>query len=225
MTRDLAVFEPLWAVVDQADGGGAHDISHTRRVFATTWRSAQAEGGADWMILGAAAILHDIARDREDSDLTGKTDHAALGAQMALDILQDQGWAEDAARHISACIRTHRFRSGEAPQSLEARILFDADKLDCFGAVGLVRLFVHGAQMHQTIYQPYEGEAAETYNRSNVLAHGKLTDPRRHAPNIEYAMKVKRVTFFTDTARATAQARLPLMETFFEALRQETAET
>jgi uncharacterized protein len=80
-------------------------------------------------VLLPAAILHDIARSFEDEDQTGETDHAVLGAEIAGRILQELGYELGLVARITDCIKSHRFRSGFAPVSAEAKILFDADKL------------------------------------------------------------------------------------------------
>ncbi|MEG0767185.1 MAG: HD domain-containing protein, partial [Clostridia bacterium] len=115
----METLEILWKEVEQILSCSAHDLSHVRRVFRMAERLAGVEsmagrGDADRHILGAAAILHDIARVQEDQDETRTIDHARLGAQMALEILREKGWTELDAQRVAACISTHRYRSGNA---------------------------------------------------------------------------------------------------------------
>ena len=119
----------------------AHDVAHVRRVVQTALDIADAEPGADRTIVQAAALLHDIGRGAQFRDPS--VCHAEAGAAMALPFLRGCGVAEPDAARICDCIRTHRFRSDRPPVSLEARILFDADKLDAVGTIGLARSLLH----------------------------------------------------------------------------------
>lgn len=47
---------------------------------------------------------------------------------------------------------THRFRKNRPPESPEAKILFDADKLDVTGAMGVARTLVYQGTMAQPLY-------------------------------------------------------------------------
>ena len=132
--------------IDQAralyDGAGdsTHDFDHVLRVYHLAERIGQAEG-ADMAVLRAAALLHDIAR--RDQDAGRVPEHAAEGARRARQILAGQ--PPEFVEAVAHAIETHRFRVDRPPQTLEAKILYDADKLDSIGAVGVARAFAYSA--------------------------------------------------------------------------------
>lgn len=117
------------------------------------------------------ALLHDIARVKEIKDKTGEIDHAELGSEMAGSILKDLGYKEDIIENIKHCILTHRFRSGNFPKTIEAKKLFDADKLDAIGAIGLSRSYMLAGQHNQKIYI---NEPIEEYMENNTVENGRL---------------------------------------------------
>ena len=88
---------------------------------------------ADLEIVRAAALLHDAA-DASGSELV-RMDHHEAAALFAGKVLAEEGWPEERIKSVQSCILTHRFRAGEPPTMLEARVLFDADKLDAIGAI------------------------------------------------------------------------------------------
>lgn len=129
---------------------GSHGWDHTLRVHKLCLHIGKIEG-ADMEILEVAAFLHDIGRACED-ELKGKVSHSDIGAKMAGDLLDSLGVEKEKIERVIHCIKTHRFRDNNTPESLEARILFDADKLDSIGAVGIGRAFLFagevGARLH-----------------------------------------------------------------------------
>lgn len=95
--------------------------------------------------------MHDIARVKESRDKTGEIDHAVLGSKLAEEILINLDYEKGKIEGIKHCIIAHRFRSGNEPQTLEAKILFDADKLDVIGSVGIARSFMLAGQFGQSL--------------------------------------------------------------------------
>jgi uncharacterized protein len=112
----------------------AHDFDHVLRVLALAERLARSEG-ADLEVVRAAALLHDVARGQE-------ADHAQAGAELARRLLAGQ--PAERVEAVAHAIAAHRFRTGPAPQTLEAQVLHDADKLDAIGAIGVARAFARG---------------------------------------------------------------------------------
>jgi len=128
--------------------GGSHGFDHVERVTSLCERIGRAEG-ADMAILVPAALLHDIARPLEKEC---GLPHEQEGARMAEEYLNSLGYDVSAVRIIAAAIRTHRFTTAAELDSLEARILSDADKLDALGAVGIARTFMRAGE-HRTTMQ------------------------------------------------------------------------
>ncbi len=187
---------------DGADA--AHDFDHALRVLALAERIAGAEG-ADVEIVRAAALLHDVARAE-----TAGTDqcHARAGAERAREILRGHPPARvEAAAHA---IAAHRFRRGPAPATLEAQALFDADKLDAIGAVGVARAYTIGGQRNSRLW----ADAPLDYTAG---------DPREHTAVHEFVFKLSKLKdrMYTATGKAIAGERHAYMVAFFERLGQE----
>ena len=128
----------------------AHDREHVYRVLNNAVDIASVEPRVDWDVLIAATLLHDISRPEQMAD--GSIDHALHGADKAYSFLLNHGFDENFSGKVRACIRTHRFRKTEPPSSLEARILFDADKLDVCGAIGIARTLEYSGENGRPIY-------------------------------------------------------------------------
>jgi uncharacterized protein len=202
----------------------AHDLDHVFRVHEMCLKLAEDERDVDMDILVPAALLHDIARYREDQDPSGRIDHAVLGAAMAENVLRGLGeYSEDEIRAVGHCILNHRFRGNSKPESREAKILYDADKLDVLGAIGVARAYVIAGEYGERIFSDIP---VDTYARENLVG-GKLTgrikQTSKHAPNLEYATKFKHIPerLYTSAARRIAEKRIDFMDLFFETLRRE----
>lgn len=180
-----------------------HDFEHVRRVYRLAERIGQAEG-ADMGILLAAA---------PDAESDRPTHHLA-SAGFARRVLAEEGWSEDRIEAVVHCILTHRFRGGMKPQTLEARILFDCDKLDVTGAIGVVRAIAYAALAGQ----PLTGEPSGKFK-----ATGQKEPGEPHTPYHEFLFKLSNVRFHTAAARALAEERRRYMADFFERLNGEVA--
>jgi len=201
----------------------SHDYSHVVRVYNLCLLIAKSEKNVELDVLKIAALLHDIARSNEESDKTRKTDHAILGAKLAEQILQELDYSQEKIDKIKHCILTHRFRNENKPRTIEAKILFDADKLEGIGAIGISRSFASVGVYNQKIYFD---EDIETYIKENFVGgttKGKIKDLSRHTPNIEYWTKFIRVQdmLFTEKAKELAMARTKFMTVFFNQLKKE----
>lgn len=200
-----------------------HSIDHVKRVYHLCCRIAQGEENVDMDVLEAAAMLHDIARERESNDQSGETDHAILGAALSMSILRAHGYPKGQIEQIQHCIETHRFRSGHEPRTIEAKILFDADKLDAIGAVGIARTFMLAGQFGQPILS--DDLAARDNKMGNAVTNGRLKDVSKHTPFMEYEVKLKKIPerLYTNTGKQIAEERMSIMDTFFTRLKQEIA--
>jgi uncharacterized protein len=200
----------------------AHDMEHVLRVYDLCLYLAQGEH-VDLDVLRSAALLHDIARVREDEDQSRKIDHALLGAEMAEAILKELGYPEEKRERIEHCIAAHRFRSSCTPQTREAEILFDADKLDVLGAVGVGRSFMVAGKYNERVYVDTPLDVCLRENTVDGTRHGRIKDFQKHAPNIEFETKFKHIpdVLYTTRAKEIAKERIGFMETFFEQLKKE----
>lgn len=217
------MMEKIKAVAREYLKDSAHDFAHTLRVYKNCLVIAEDMPSVDLELLSVASLLHDVAKVKEDEDATGKTDHAVLGAQMALQILLELGFGEEFARKVSDIISTHRFRADNPPQTLEAKILFDADKLDVLGAIGVARSFAIAGRYGQDLYNDV---CVEDYIRDNLIggsAKGRIKDISKHTPKMEFMLKLRLVPdrMFTQKGAQLARERLEYMESFFKRLDQE----
>jgi uncharacterized protein len=191
------------------DADSAHDFDHVLRVVAMADRIAQAEG-ADWEVVHAAALLHDIGLDE------GRAAHETSAANRAKEILRTQGYAEDFCDNVAHAIESHRFRSGPTPQTLEAKVLFDADKLDAIGAIGVARAFAFGAHRGQKLWGEVPSDYVDQMNDDEV-------DPREHTAVHEFHVKLSKIKdrMFTATGKQIAHERHVFMVKFYEQLDRE----
>jgi len=181
-----------------------HGFSHIKRVLRLCRKIGEKEG-ADWEILRAAALLHDL-----EGDVDSRDGHQLAAADRAEQILDRDGWKKESIEAVKHCIRAHRFRDErEKPETIEARVLFDADKLDAIGAVGIARAFGYAVRAEQDLYQlPSE----------KFLKNWELEPGEAHSPYHEYLFKLRKIQsrLFTETARTISQDRQRIMELFFE---------
>ena len=198
------------------DADSAHDFDHILRVLALAERIGTAEG-ADMEVVRTAALLHDVGRPEEERE--GRC-HAEAGAEKARSILSD--WPPEKVDAIAHAIASHRYRGDEAPRTLEARVLFDADKLDSIGAVGIARAYVVGGLQGQRLYAEVDSQHMEdlVQNRSQARHNG----PADHTPVHEFAFKLSRIKdmLFTTTAKRIAEERHRFMREFFDRLERES---
>jgi uncharacterized protein len=132
---------------------GSHDWDHTRRVFNLSRHIGRVEG-ADMEVLAIAAYLHDIARPLQDES-KGSVCHAQKGAEMVSELLEKMALSDDRKANIIHAVRAHRFRENARPETLEAKILFDADKLDAIGAIGIGRAFQFAGEVGAKLHSPF----------------------------------------------------------------------
>ena len=194
-----------------AKSESCHDLDHTLRVMHNAEKLLAFYPAANADIVRLSALLHDIARPEEDAGC-GKCCHAELSAVYAETILRDAGVPENITFQTVNAIKRHRFRRGEAPDTLEAKILYDADKLDSLGAVGLGRAFLFAghcnARLHNT---ESEALAAPPYSREDTAYR-------------EYLVKLRFVPekMFTVEGKKIAVKRLQFMKEFFSAIEAES---
>ncbi|ABR35343.1 MULTISPECIES: HD domain-containing protein [Clostridium] len=198
----------------------AHNLDHVFRVYNLCLLIAQHEKDIDLEILIPSALLHDIARVEESQDKTGEIDHAVLGSVIAEDILRTLEYEEEKIEKIKHCIITHRFRTGNEPNTMEAKILFDSDKLDVIGASGIARTFMLAGQFGQRLTV---NESLDEYIKGNTVENGRLKDVSKHTPFIEYEVKFKKIPdkLYTDKAKEIGKERLKFMDEYFNRLKSE----
>ena len=192
-----------------ASAKGSHDYDHTLRVVKLSKHIAQIEH-ANLELVELAAILHDIGRSHQD-ETKNKVCHAEIGAKMAKEILERYSLDQEAITQICHCIECHRFRNNHIPQTLEAKILYDADKLDSIGAVGIGRTFLFAGEVHAKLHDP----------NPNLSPNAEYTiDDTAYR---EFVVKLSKIkgSLFTNEAKRIAASRHAFMEEFFIRLNKE----
>jgi uncharacterized protein len=189
----------------------SHGWDHVERVLANALDIASGEPAADRFVVAMSAILHDIARAEQDRS-GGKICHAERGSIEAHVFLLEAGLEEPRARHISDCILTHRFRKNDRPATLEAEILFDADKLESIGAIGIGRAFLFAGEVGARLHDP------------EIEVHRTASYSEEDTAYREFLVKLRSVkdTMLTRRGRELASARHDFMEIFFARLNDET---
>ena len=163
-------------------------------------------------ILIAACLLHDIGRGEQYKNPS--VCHAKAGGEMAYRFLTERGFDETFAEQVKQCIWTHRFRKGNPPQSIEAKILFDADKLDVAGALGIARTLM---------YKGIVGEPLYTVTSDGSVSGGE----EDLAPSFfqEYKYKLENIyaNFYTEKGGGLARERQQAAVRFYEGLFDEVS--
>lgn len=191
-----------------------HDFDHVLRVYRLAERLAEAEG-ADLGIVRAAALLHDSCGSAPGVAGNLRAEHHLTSAEFAGQVLRDKGWPAECIQAVQHCIRAHRYRNqDEKPQTLEAKVLFDADKLDVLGAIGAARTIAYAA---------LDGEPAYAEPSDQFLESGIKEPGEPHSSYHEYLFKLRNVKhrLFTETGKALAESRHAYMVGFYEQLEAE----
>lgn len=205
-------------------GDPVHGFDHVLRVYHMAERLALLEN-ADVEIVRAAALLHDAAGEPESQgpaaaggvgQIPGeRSTHHLSSSEFARQILESEGWSEERIAAVVHCIRAHRFRDhSQEPQTLEAQILYDADKLDAIGAIGVARAIAYAIRAGQPIFaQPSE----------RFLSTGRREPGEPHSAYHEHVFKLRLLQsrLHTAFARKIAGERHALMEEYFERLAAE----
>ena len=188
----------------------AHDKEHIYRVLYNALEIAKTENNVNYDILIAACLLHDIGRKEQFENPA--LCHAIVGSEKAYQFLLAHGFEMSYAEQVKQCIKTHRYRKNNLPQSIEAKILFDADKLDVAGAIGIARTLLYKGSISESLY--------------SVLPNGTVsTGENDITPSFfqEYKYKLENLysNFYTEKATTIAKERQHIAMEFYNSLYQE----
>ena len=188
----------------------AHDREHIYRVLYNALEIAKGEDKVDYDVLMGACLLHDVGRKEQYEN--PKLCHAAVGGEKAWRFLTANGFETEYAEKVKQCIQTHRYREKNEPQSLEAKILFDADKLDTTGAIGIARTLVYKGSMAEPLY--------------TLRPDGTVSDGEKDTVHYffqEYKWKLEKIynRFYTVRGREMALERQSAAVRFYEDLYEE----
>lgn len=191
-------------------GDSAHGEDHIYRVLYNALRIAKTEENVDYDVLITASLLHDIGRKEQFEN--PKICHAQAGSEKAYRFLVENGFDVQFAEQVRNCIFTHRYRENNLPQTLEAKILFDADKLDVTGAMGIARTLLYKGKVSEPLY--------------SLLPDGTVStgeDDTEPSFFQEYKYKLEGLysKFFTRKAEEMAKKREMAAVTFYNELYNE----
>lgn len=188
-------------------GADSGELQHSYRVLYHAAAILEREPPCDTEVVCVSALLHDIGR--VEGEGLQKDDHAQRGAILAAACLQQLGWPQQRIEQVAHCIQCHRRKGGRPPQSPEAKILYDADKLDLLGAAGLARMLQFAPGL------PLYGQG---HNGTPVF--GKET---KHAVYRKCMRKIRKVVeeMYTETGRLLARERAPAAQRWLQEIRTE----
>ena len=213
----------IWEIADSyyPKHDWAHGRSHIERVSRMAREIGKKES-ANLEIIELAAILHDIFENREAHSNIAGFRHEIEGSEEARKILVKLGAANSTIDAVCHCIESHRKRSGRIePQTIEAKCLFDADKLDCIGAIGIIRSAFVSFDHRQEFYR--EEKDLEAYKHRNLRPDGTIINYAQHSSNLEYELSLKKVAkrMYTETGKRLARERAAFMDEFYTRLGKE----
>lgn len=188
---------------------GCHDWTHVERVRSTSLFIGEQEK-ANLDVLELAVFLHDIGR-KEEIKSKGLFCHAEKSTEIAKRIFEKYDIDQKIVENIIHCIKTHRLRNSNIPETIEAKVLFDADKLDSIGAIGVARDFLFAGNAGSgNLYTGNERELAKS---------GKdYSFTKGDSAILEYEIKLKHIKnkMLTSAGKKIADERHEFMKNFFE---------
>lgn len=186
----------------------AHDELHTYRVLNNALKIAKKYKNINYDVLIAGCLLHDISRKEEFENK--QLCHAIEGGKKAYQFLISNNYDINFSNHVKDCITTHRFRSNNQPKTLEAKILFDADKLDVIGPIGISRTLIYNGQFNEPLYY-LDSQGKIDYN-ANFEAKDSFLK--------EYNYKLKKMykIFYTKEAKKISKQFKKISEQFYNNL-------
>lgn len=190
------------AVLWQGAADGAHDLGHLDRVWRNARLIAMDEPGADADVLAAAAYFHDAVNLPKDSPDRARA--SVLSAELAVRELGAMGFEAARLGAVHHAIAAHSFSAGIAPETVEARILQDADRLEALGAIGIARMFLVAGQMGGGMFDPADPMAL----------HRPLDDRRFALDHLEVKLFRVAQTMQTGSGRRMAAERAEWMASF-----------
>lgn len=188
----------------------AHGEDHIYRVLYNALEIAKKEKDIDYDVLICACLLHDIGRKEQFENPA--LCHAEVGGEKAYRFLLENDFSPVFAEHVKKCIVSHRFRKNNPPESIEAKILFDADKLEAAGVVGIARTLIYKGIVSDPLY--------------SLLPDGTISNGENDTmPSFfhEYKYKLEKIysSFYTARGEELAKERQPAAVAFYNDLYRE----
>ena len=135
-----------------------------------------------------------------------------MGAEKAYRFLVEQGFEEEFAARVRHCVLTHRYRNNHEPETLEARILFDADKLDVTGTIGIARTLFYKGRVSEPLY---------TVDEQGRVQDGSGDTEPSFLKEYKYKLENIYSHFYTKKGAEMAWARRQAAESYYRSLLEE----
>jgi len=195
-------------VKKRLENDAAHDFEHVMRVFKNATMIASKEK-ADIGVISAAVLLHDIVSYPKSGPRSKKS--SLESAEESKKILKRYDFSKDEIKIIADAIRDHSFSRGVVPQTLEGKILQDADRLDALGSIGIARTFAVGG-----------AENRPFYNKDDPFCKKRSPDDKSWTLDHFYKkLLVLEKTMNTKTGKKMARKRIKIMKRFLDQLKKE----
>ena len=192
----------------QAQADSAHDLNHIRRVVASAKQLAQSES-ARLDVVVPAAWLHDCVIVPKNSPDRSKASRFA--ADAAVEFLKSQGCQSSLLEAIHHAIATHSFSAQIPCETIEAKVVQDADRLDALGAIGIARCFLTGGAMNLSLYED-----------DDPFCERRVANDREYVVDHFYQkLFTLPETMQTSAGQQEATRRCGIMRDYLEQLKQE----
>lgn len=189
-----------------------HGFGHIMRVLKLAKQIHTMEPQTNWRIIRAAVLLHDI--EGATGNKEQRLEHQETSAIFAAQFLSKKNWPENDIQAVCHAIKAHRFRKLPNPETIEAKIVFDADKIDAIGTIGVARSIAYAVSFGNPIFFPPSQQ---------FLTTGKKQTNEPHSSYHEYHFKLRKIIdrLYTTSGKKIAQQKHKLMCEFYETLAQE----
>lgn len=206
MQKWIDLFEDYISNLEVADA--AHDVAHVKRVVVNAIKFAEKEN-ADLAVVIPAAWLHDCVTVAKNSDQRQKA--SALSAQKAAQLLEQWQYPQQHIEGIKHAITAHSYSANITPETLEAQVVQDADRIDSIGAIGVSRMMMVGGKMDCTLY-----------HHDDPFCEGRSASDKQWTLDHFYSKLLKlNAGFHTQAAKNEAQRRHDYMLGFLQQLKTE----
>ncbi|MCA0936592.1 HD domain-containing protein [Vibrio alginolyticus] len=209
----LSQAEPLFLEFMQQEMqvDAAHDLSHIKRVAKTAKKLAEQEGAQLEVVL-PAAYLHDCFTYPKDHPNRKKS--SVIAATKAIAFLESIDYPQHYHDAIAHAIEAHSYSAGIRPDTLEAQVVQDADRLDALGAIGVTRCIQVSTQFD-----------AKLYDHHDMFAEQRDLDDKQYTLD-HFQTKLFKIveTMNTESAKQEARQRKAFMQTYLSQLRDEVTE-
>lgn len=192
----------------------AHDREHIYRVLYNALDIASFEDNVDYDVLITSCLLHDIGRQEQLEN--PKLCHAEVGSEKAYNFIVKNNFSPDFAEKVKNCILCHRFGTNHSPVTIEEKILFDADKIDVAGTLGIARTIHYKGQINEPLYSlKPDGEVSDGVDDKNPSFFQ------------EYKYKLERLytKFYTQRGKEIALKRQQSAEDFYNNMFKEVGQS